>query len=37
MEYSSHSLSPDLDLLEITDAGARQTAQNFINKLQKER
>jgi 1-deoxy-D-xylulose-5-phosphate reductoisomerase len=37
MEKSSHSLSPDLDLLELTDAGARETAQNYINKLQKER
>jgi len=37
MENSSHLLSPDLDLLEFTDASARETAQNFINKLQKER
>jgi 1-deoxy-D-xylulose-5-phosphate reductoisomerase len=37
MENSSHSLSPDLDLLEFTDVSARETAQNYINKLQKER
>jgi 1-deoxy-D-xylulose-5-phosphate reductoisomerase len=37
MENSTHLLSPDLDLLEFTDASARETAQNFINKLQKER
>jgi 1-deoxy-D-xylulose-5-phosphate reductoisomerase len=37
MEHSSHSLSPDLDLLELTDASARETAQNYVNKLQKER
>ena len=37
MENSSHSLSPDLDLLEFTDVSARKTAQNYINKLQKER
>jgi 1-deoxy-D-xylulose-5-phosphate reductoisomerase len=37
MENSSHSLSPDLDLLEFTDLSARETAQNYINKLQKER
>ena len=37
MENSSHSTSPDLDLLEFTDTSARETAQNFINKLQKER
>jgi 1-deoxy-D-xylulose-5-phosphate reductoisomerase len=37
MENISHTLSPDLDLLELTDASARETAQNFIIKLQKER
>jgi len=37
MEHSLYSPSPDLDFLEITDAGARETAINFINKLQKER
>ncbi len=37
MEHSLYSPSPDLDLLDVTDASARETAINFINKLQKER
>jgi len=37
MEHSLYSPSPDLDLLDVTDASARLTATNFINKLQKER
>jgi hypothetical protein len=37
MENSLFSPSPDLDFLEITDASAREMAQRFINKLQKER
>ena len=37
MEHSLYSPSPDLDLLDATDASARLTATNFINKLQKER
>jgi 1-deoxy-D-xylulose-5-phosphate reductoisomerase len=35
MEKSTYSSSPDLDLLEISDANARATAHNYINKLQK--
>jgi 1-deoxy-D-xylulose-5-phosphate reductoisomerase len=37
MENSLYSLSPDLDSLEVTDANARGTAINFINKLHKKR
>ena len=37
MENSLFSTSPDLDFLEYTDASARETALNYINKLQKER
>jgi len=37
MEHSLYSPSPDLDLLDATDASARLMATNFINKLQKER
>jgi 1-deoxy-D-xylulose-5-phosphate reductoisomerase len=32
MEHSTHSLSPDLDFLEVTDFRARETALNYINK-----
>jgi 1-deoxy-D-xylulose-5-phosphate reductoisomerase len=35
MENSLYSSSPDLDLLEVTDTDARNTALSFINKLQK--
>src|SRR5664279_2587527 len=35
MENSLYSSSPDLDLLELTDTDARNTALSFINKLQK--
>jgi 1-deoxy-D-xylulose-5-phosphate reductoisomerase len=35
MENSLFSLTPDLDLLEISNFNARATAQNYINKLQK--
>ena len=34
MENSLYSPSPDLDFLEVTDTRARETALNFINKLQ---
>ena len=37
MENSLYSPSPDLDLLEVTDCNARETANNFINKLYKKR
>jgi 1-deoxy-D-xylulose-5-phosphate reductoisomerase len=37
MENSFFSESPDLDLLEVSDTGARNTALSFINKLQKEK
>jgi 1-deoxy-D-xylulose-5-phosphate reductoisomerase len=37
MEHSQYFPSPDLDLLDDTDASARQTATNYINKLQKVR
>ena len=37
MEHSLYFPSPDLDLLDDTDASARQTATNYINKLQKVR
>lgn len=37
MENSLYSASPDLDLLEVSDSSARDTALSFINKLQKER
>jgi len=37
MEHSLYFPSPDLDLLDATDASARQTATNYINKLQKVR
>lgn len=37
MENSLYSPSPDLDLLEVSDSCARETALSFINKLQKER
>jgi 1-deoxy-D-xylulose-5-phosphate reductoisomerase len=37
MENSEHSSFPDLDFLELTDAGARKTALGYINKLQIER
>jgi 1-deoxy-D-xylulose-5-phosphate reductoisomerase len=37
MENSLYSPSPDLDLLEVTDCNARETAINFINKLYKKR
>jgi 1-deoxy-D-xylulose-5-phosphate reductoisomerase len=37
MENSFYSPSPDLDFLEATDAGARETALDYINKLQKQR
>jgi 1-deoxy-D-xylulose-5-phosphate reductoisomerase len=35
MEHTSFSLSPDLDLLEVTDLRAREIAENYINKLHK--
>jgi 1-deoxy-D-xylulose-5-phosphate reductoisomerase len=37
MENSLYSPSPDLDLLDVTDTRARESALNFINKLQKEK
>ncbi len=37
MEHSLYFPSPDLDLLDATDANARQTAIDYINKLQKAR
>jgi 1-deoxy-D-xylulose-5-phosphate reductoisomerase len=37
MEHSAFMASPDLESLEITDASARETSFNFINKLQKEK
>ena len=37
MENSLYAHSPDLDFLEVTDANARRTAINFINKLHKKR
>jgi len=37
MENSFYSESPDLDLLEVSDTDARNTALSFINKLQKEK
>ena len=37
MENSLYYPTPDLDLLEVTDSSARETALSFINKLQKER
>jgi len=37
MENSFYSPSPDLDFLEATDVSARETALNYINKLQKQR
>jgi 1-deoxy-D-xylulose-5-phosphate reductoisomerase len=37
MEKSSFSPSPDLESLECSDTSARETALNFINKLQKEK
>jgi 1-deoxy-D-xylulose-5-phosphate reductoisomerase len=33
MEKSSYSSSPDLDLLEVTDVKARESALNYINKI----
>jgi 1-deoxy-D-xylulose-5-phosphate reductoisomerase len=36
MDNSHYSPSPDLDFLEATDAGARETALSYINKLQKQ-
>lgn len=35
MENSMYSSTPDLDLLDATDASARETALRFINKIQK--
>ena len=37
MENSLYYSTPDLDLLEVTDSSAMETALSFINKLQKER
>ena len=37
MDNSLFSNSPDLDLLEVTDTDARNTALSFINKLRKEK
>ena len=37
MTNSLFSSSPDLDILEATDCNARETATNFINKLQNKR
>jgi 1-deoxy-D-xylulose-5-phosphate reductoisomerase len=37
MENSFYSNSPDLDSLEVSDIHAREMAQSFINKLQKEK
>jgi 1-deoxy-D-xylulose-5-phosphate reductoisomerase len=37
METCSYSTSPDLNFLEITDKEARETAINFVNKLDKKR
>lgn len=37
MENSMYSPSPDLDFLDVTDTLARESALNFINKLQKEK
>lgn len=37
MENSFYSTTPDLDFLEKTDAGARETAIGYANKLQKQR
>jgi 1-deoxy-D-xylulose-5-phosphate reductoisomerase len=37
MENSLFSASPDLDFLEASDTDARETAQRFISKLQKEK
>ncbi len=37
MENSSYSSTPDLELLELSDKSARETALSFISKLQKER
>jgi 1-deoxy-D-xylulose-5-phosphate reductoisomerase len=37
MENSFYSPYPDLDFLEATDVSARETALNYINKLQKQR
>lgn len=34
MENTVYASSPDLDFLEVTDANARETALNYINKLQ---
>jgi len=34
MENTVYAPSPDLDFLEVTDANARETALNYINKLQ---
>jgi 1-deoxy-D-xylulose-5-phosphate reductoisomerase len=36
MENSFYSPSPDLDFLEASDAGARETALGYINKIQKQ-
>ncbi len=37
MENCSYSMSSDLNFLEVTDIGARETAKNYINKLDKKR
>ena len=37
MENSFYSATPDLDFLDATDSGARETALSYINKLQKQR
>jgi 1-deoxy-D-xylulose-5-phosphate reductoisomerase len=37
MENCSYSLSPDLSFLEVTDIDARETAKNYVNKLDKKR
>jgi 1-deoxy-D-xylulose-5-phosphate reductoisomerase len=37
MESSQYSPSPDLNLLEVSDCNARETAINFINKFHKKR
>jgi len=37
MGHSDFSSNPDLDLLEMTDISSRQTAQNFITKLQNKK
>lgn len=37
MENCSYSMSPDLSSLEITDIDARETAKDYVNKLDKKR